>query len=1514
MKLNDMDIALAQTSGQVDGGGPASKPTNRRILMVDDMPAIHEDFRKVLLSAVASDLDEVESALFGSAAKESSAVDFVLNSAYQGQEALAKVREALQIDLPYALAFIDMRMPPGWDGVETIEHLWREDPRLQIVICTAYADQSWVEVFDRLDARDRLLVLKKPFDPIEVRQLASALTVKWQMTEDAAFKLNQLEQAVEERTRELSDANIIVQNSPTILYRLRGEPSFPLIYISHNITKFGHDPASLLANPDWVSILIDPDDRAKVATAMARVLEKDAQGASIEYRLCTGDGSRRWVENRYVPVRDKEGRLIEVEGIVIDITERKAAEEHIALLARTDGLTGLANRATFTERLHQAFAAAQRGATPFAIHYIDLDHFKPVNDMHGHPAGDLLLREVAQRLRSCTRETDLVARLGGDEFAVLQGEMGEPASAGVLAAKIQKELALPYLVGGNEIRISASIGICPYVAIGSEGPDAMVVQADLALYRSKDEGRNQYRFHSKDLDWEVLDRVTLGDELRKAIDRDELELYYQPQVELSSGKIVGMEALVRWNHPKRGLLNADVFIGIAEKTGSIVALGRWVLNEACRQMRLWRDQGMDAPVVAINLSLGQLKNGRELIRDVAEALAKWQLAPSDLEFDVTEATLAQMTWTHNDVLPQLRELGVRIAIDDFGTEYSSFEYLRAYRVNHLKIAQSMLKRAMNDPASAATIRAIVNLAREACIGIIVEGVETEAQRSFLNSTGPATLAQGYYFSEAVVADEAGKILRRGAIGECQQNQGFADEGRAPVSEIGTRRPVDEKGIRRSTCTAMTTDSIPSQASHPVVEQLPVGIFRKDAAGRFVFVNARFCQLMDSTADQILGRTIEEIAAEDSQNPNTRWRPELVTQARLHHALIMQSGQQVEREETHSCLGSPPQHVQVVESAVLSPEKTIEGSQGVLVDITQRMQTDGTLANERDLLRALLDNSPDHICFKDTQSRFIRSSTAQALQFGMKTADGLVGKSDFDVFSEARARPAFEDEQEIIRTGVPIVGKVERETWIDGRPDTWALTTKMPLRNRDGEIIGTFGISKDISSIKRTEAELAYHHDLLATLMGNSPDSIFFKDLQSRFVKISRSEVNNLLRLSISRYHAAHPGSNEAPLPAHLASADEFERYVIGKTDADIYGQERAGDFSDDEQEIIRTGKPIVEKSEKTVHPDGHVVWYLTTKGPWRDKSGKIIGTFGTSKNMSELKEAQTRIEEVQAQLLITARMAGMAEIATNVLHNVGNVLNSVNVSAGMVSARLRASKLKGLARAMQLMDAHPDDLGEFLTHDARGKLVPGYLRELAQALEDEHAAMAEELGVLVKSIDHIKEVVASQQSYAGASHVVESLKFDELLDDALRMNAGALTRHNVAVVKNIAELPTLPLDRHRLLQILVNLISNAKHAMDGASDQSPCITLGAALVDVEGTRVLHITVTDNGEGIAPENLIRVFAHGFTTRKNGHGFGLHSCVLAAQEMGGTLTARSDGLGQGATFILDIPMIEVPKGRR
>ncbi|MEO8024636.1 ATP-binding protein [Polaromonas sp.] len=292
--------------------------------------------------------------------------------------------------------------------------------------------------------------------------------------------------------------------------------------------------------------------------------------------------------------------------------------------------------------------------------------------------------------------------------------------------------------------------------------------------------------------------------------------------------------------------------------------------------------------------------------------------------------------------------------------------------------------------------------------------------------------------------------------------------------------------------------------------------------------------------------------------------------------------------------------------------------------------------------------------------------------------------------------------------------------------------------------------------------------------------------------------------------------------------------------------------------------------------------------------------------IEKLQQAQAQLVKTQAKLVSAARLAGKAEIATNVLHNVGNVLNSVNVSAGLIATRMRDSKALGLAKAVDLMNENATDLGDYLTRDEKGKLLPGYLNKLVAALAAEQQSVVGELASLTRSVDHIKDIVATQQSYAGTSSLVEALQVKDVLEDALRVNAGALTRHKVTVVKDFAEVPLLMLDKPRLLQILVNLIGNAKQAMDGVADRLPQIALRVDIADLAGQRSLRIRVEDNGEGIAPENLGRLFAHGFTTRKNGHGFGLHSCVLAVKEMGGTLTAHSDGPGRGATFTLELPI--------
>ena len=571
------------------------------------------------------------------------------------------------------------------------------------------------------------------------------------------------------------------------------------------------------------------------------------------------------------------------------------------------------------------------------------------------------------------------------------------------------------------------------------------------------------------------------------------------------------------------------------------------------------------------------------------------------------------------------------------------------------------------------------------------------------------------------------------------------------------------------------------------------------------------------------------------------------------------------------------------------------------DITARSQADAALAYERDMLCTLLDNSPDCIYFKDRQSRFVRCSKAFEELFQVSDRSRFIGKTDFDFFTEEHARPAFEDEQEIIRTGQPILGKVERETHADGRA-TWCLTNKMPWRDKDGNTIGTFGISKGVTALKEAEAKLAHERDLLRTLLDNFPDAIYYKDLQSRFVRLSKSTVEKSLAAARSRHCGSQPSADLAELPAHLAGVEQYAEYMLGKTDFDFFTEEHARPAYEDEQKIIRTGKPILGKLEEETHPDGRITWCLTTKLPWRDKDGNIIGTFGISKDFTALKKAEVELEAAHHRLIETSRLAGMAEVATDVLHNVGNVLNSVNVSCSLAVDRVKASKTASLFKVSALLEENRGRLGEFLVNDPRGQQIPGYLAALAEHLTGEQSALLQELKQLRENIEHIKQIVAMQQSYAKVAGVTETVSAAQLVEDALHINGAALARHTVQVRREFEETPPILTDKHRLLQILVNLISNAKYALDDSGRPDRLITLR---IGGDGDGQVRIQVSDNGVGIPPENLTRIFGHGFTTRHHGHGFGLHSSALAVRELGGSIQAQSEGLGKGATFTLLLP---------
>lgn len=601
---------------------------------------------------------------------------------------------------------------------------------------------------------------------------------------------------------------------------------------------------------------------------------------------------------------------------------------------------------------------------------------------------------------------------------------------------------------------------------------------------------------------------------------------------------------------------------------------------------------------------------------------------------------------------------------------------------------------------------------------------------------------------------------------------------------------------------------------------------------------------------------------------------------------------------------------------------IIGTFGISKDVTALKETEARLAHEKGLFHALVENLPDAIYFKDCDSRFVRMSKSKAerarqallkkfqtdhpdqelppyLASAESCAEFLIGKTDFDIYPEARARPSFQEEQHILRTGQPLIGHIERYLQPEDGRVAWFHTTKMPWRDESGNVIGTFGVTRDITQLKEAEAILNYERELFRTLLDNSPDSIYFKDLQSRFVRISRSEAKSAWEISRRQFEAEHPG---AACPEHLSDVERFGEYLIGKTDFNTFGEERARSAFEDEQRIIRTGQPLLAKVESNRLPDGKVNWCISTKMPWRDKDGQIIGTFGVSKNITALKEAEAQLEAVHQRLVETSRLAGMAEVATDVLHNVGNVLNSVNISCSLTIDRIRSSKMASLSKVSTLLEENRDRLGEFFASDPRAQQLPDYLKALAEHLRGDQAMLLKELEQLLKHIDHIKQIVAMQQSYAKVAGVKEIISANQLMEDALHINAAALIRHDVHVQREFSNTPPISTEKHKVLQILVNLIRNAKYAMDDAKRHHKLLTLR---ITTEENNV-KIEVIDNGVGIPRENLTRIFGHGFTTRKNGHGFGLHSSAIAVKELGGSLTAHSDGPNTGAKFTLLLPL--------
>ncbi|WP_319240879.1 EAL domain-containing protein [uncultured Propionivibrio sp.] len=510
---------------------------------------------------------------------------------------------------------------------------------------------------------------------------------------------------------------------------------------------FGYPPGGMIGQSTRIFYPTDYDF-SSVGEEAYRSLGESGKQFSVTLQMQRVDGTPIWCE--------LSGRALDAENpvsgaiwVISDVTERHLAEERARFLAYHDVLTGLPNPQLFQDRLQQAVAFATRAGTKVALLLIDIDRFKAVNDVLGHEVGDRLLVEVARRIEENTRATDTLCRQGGDEYLLLLTNVAEPDAIATCAAELMANLAEPFSVDRHELTISVSIGVAIYPEDGTDY-STLLKKADMAMYRSKESGRNTYRFFNEEMNDEAVAQVTLFSGLRRALDARQFVLHYQPQLEIGSGRLLGAEALIRWNHPDLGLVYPGRFIPVAEETGLIADIGDWVLREACAEAVEWRRVLGQDMVVAVNLSALQFKRG-DVEKTVAEALEATGLDPSMLELELTESILIRDTESILAAVKRLKLMGIRLSIDDFGTGYSSLSYLKRFEVDKLKIDQSFVRDLAHNPEDAAIVRAIIQMAHSLGLKTIAEGVENREVLDLLKIYR-CDEAQGYHFARPLPAD------------------------------------------------------------------------------------------------------------------------------------------------------------------------------------------------------------------------------------------------------------------------------------------------------------------------------------------------------------------------------------------------------------------------------------------------------------------------------------------------------------------------------------------------------------------------------------------------------------------------------------------------------------------------------------------------------------------------------------------------------------------------------------------
>jgi diguanylate cyclase (GGDEF)-like protein/PAS domain S-box-containing protein len=684
---------------------------------------------------IAADADEAARVLgeLGSVTEERFQVEWVTE--------LSRGIERLR-DGGVGAAVLDLDLP-GNQNVETFDELFRAAPGVPILILSEADTEATAREAVQRGAQDYLV--RGQADGYRLRR-----TVRTMLDRRAAEAV-----ALE---NEVANATLDSIGEAVLRTDIRGNVTY-LNRVAEKMTGWSREEALGRPIAD-VLRLVDCDSGAAVDNAVATVIHGDRTAtAMISFISCTlvrRDGVELGIENRVTVVDDQAGNLIGAAVVIRDVGAARAASLETSRASQHDVLTNLPNRTLFNDRLKQAISLAERQGKQLAVLFVDIDQFKRINDSLGHTMGDKLLRSVAGRLIACVRRTDTVCRMGGDEFVILLSQVEHAEDAALTARKILRAVAAPHIIDNKSLDVNVSIGGSTYPDAAQDA-ESLLGQADAAMYEAKQHGRNRYEFFRSDMRVRLATRLALEGDLRYALGRNEFVLHYQPKIDLKTGLITGMEALIRWQHPERGMLLPAAFVPIAEECGLIMPIGQWVLLEACRQSRAWSDSGFGVMPVAVNVSAVEFQ-GKDFLSGVRAVLIATGMEPQNLELELTESVLMQNAESAVVTLLALKTMGVRLAIDDFGTGYSSFTYLRRFPVDTLKVDQSFVQEITADPEGKTMVDAMINIGKSLNHRVIAEGVETRSQLDFLQRHGCGE-GQGYYFSHPVVADQAGSLFK-----------------------------------------------------------------------------------------------------------------------------------------------------------------------------------------------------------------------------------------------------------------------------------------------------------------------------------------------------------------------------------------------------------------------------------------------------------------------------------------------------------------------------------------------------------------------------------------------------------------------------------------------------------------------------------------------------------------------------------------------------------------------------------